>query len=204
MPGMASADPAGPIRVIDADTWDVGGTRVRLHGIDAPEQNQTCTRQSGEVWPCGLWASEQTRSLFDGAWARCITLDQDRYGRAVARCEVEGQDAGRVLVQSGWAYAYRRYSMDYDLDEKTAAERGLGLHGSSTQAPAEFRAQNGQGATTDRTCAIKGNISGSGKRIYHMPGQEHYRQTRITPSKGERWFCNEAEAQAAGWRKARN
>ncbi|MCR9108658.1 thermonuclease family protein [Marivita sp. XM-24bin2] len=54
-------------------------------------------------------------------------------------------------------------------------------------------------------CKIKGNISlNSGERIYHVPGQEHYGKTRISVSKGERWFCSEAEARAAGWRKARN
>ncbi len=54
-------------------------------------------------------------------------------------------------------------------------------------------------------CKIKGNISlNSGERIYHVPGQEHYAKTRISVSKGERWFCSEVEARAAGWRKARN
>ncbi|WP_050929351.1 thermonuclease family protein [Aestuariivita boseongensis] len=202
-PLTALADVSGAVRVIDADTWDVGGTRVRLFGIDAPERDQTCTRPSGEVWECGLWSSAQTRAEFDGAWAQCEALDRDRYGRVVARCAVRGRDVARVLVQSGWAYAYRRYSMDYDLDEKGAAVRGVGLHGSSAQAPAEFRAERRAPETPDRTCAIKGNISASGKRIYHMPGQEHYRQTQINPAKGERWFCSEAQAQAAGWRRAR-
>ncbi|RWE79588.1 hypothetical protein [Mesorhizobium sp.] len=53
-------------------------------------------------------------------------------------------------------------------------------------------------------CNIKGNISiDSGEHIYHVPGQEHYRETIIRPEYGERWFCSEAEAVAAGWRKAR-
>jgi hypothetical protein len=51
-------------------------------------------------------------------------------------------------------------------------------------------------------CVIKGNISSNG-RIYHVPGQEHYDRTRISPSKGERWFCSESDARAAGWRRAR-
>lgn len=51
-------------------------------------------------------------------------------------------------------------------------------------------------------CDIKGNISGSG-RIYHLPGGAHYERTRIDESKGERWFCSEGEARAAGWRPAR-
>lgn len=51
-------------------------------------------------------------------------------------------------------------------------------------------------------CRIKGNISLDGERIYHLPSDKWYDETRITRSKGERWFCSEDEAQAAGWRKA--
>lgn len=54
-------------------------------------------------------------------------------------------------------------------------------------------------------CNIKGNISmNTGERIFHVPGQEHYGETRISLTHGERWFCSEAEAHAAGWRKAFN
>ena len=52
-------------------------------------------------------------------------------------------------------------------------------------------------------CDIKGNVSiDSGERIYHVPGQRYYRQTIIRHEYGERYFCSEAEARAAGWRKA--
>ncbi|MDR6758665.1 hypothetical protein J2Y48_003973 [Mycoplana sp. BE70] len=52
-------------------------------------------------------------------------------------------------------------------------------------------------------CRIKGNISiGTGARIYHVPGQEYYSATKISLQHGERWFCTEAEARAAGWRTA--
>jgi hypothetical protein len=52
-------------------------------------------------------------------------------------------------------------------------------------------------------CRIKGNIShNTGEQIYHVPGQEHYDVTRISPQHGERWFCTEQEARQAGWRKA--
>ena len=54
------------------------------------------------------------------------------------------------------------------------------------------------------SCEIKGNISiNTGEHIYHVPGQEHYWETKISPQYGERWFCSEVEARAAGWRKAR-
>jgi len=53
------------------------------------------------------------------------------------------------------------------------------------------------------SCKIKGNVSTQGERIYHMPGDEYYDETRISASHGERWFCSAEEAEAAGWRRAR-
>lgn len=53
-------------------------------------------------------------------------------------------------------------------------------------------------------CSIKGNIStNTGERIYHVPGQRYYDETRINEGKGERWFCSEDEARAAGWRRSK-
>ena len=52
-------------------------------------------------------------------------------------------------------------------------------------------------------CNIKGNVSTQGERIYHMPGDEYYEETRISASHGERWFCSAQEAEAAGWRRAK-
>lgn len=52
-------------------------------------------------------------------------------------------------------------------------------------------------------CVIKGNINTQGERIYHVPGQKYYNDTRISASHGERWFCSEEEARAAGWRRSR-
>uniref|UniRef100_UPI004040F079 sunset domain-containing protein n=1 Tax=Nitratireductor rhodophyticola TaxID=2854036 RepID=UPI004040F079 len=52
-------------------------------------------------------------------------------------------------------------------------------------------------------CTIKGNISVRGERIYHLPHQDYYGKTWINPVRGERWFCSEADARAAGWRKSR-
>lgn len=58
-------------------------------------------------------------------------------------------------------------------------------------------------AQENRACNIKGNVSTTGERIYHVPGQKYYDDTRISASHGERWFCSEAEARAAGWRRSR-
>jgi hypothetical protein len=53
------------------------------------------------------------------------------------------------------------------------------------------------------SCRIKGNINLRGERIYHVPGRPYYDDTRVDILKGERWFCTEAEARSAGWRKSR-
>ncbi|MDZ7709011.1 MAG: thermonuclease family protein [Roseovarius sp.] len=198
----------GPVRVIDGDTLDVGGTRVRLHGIDAPELGQTCTNPDGAVWECGTWVAQQVRARIGGRTARCETVDTDRYGRTVATCAVARQDVGRMLVTEGLALAYRKYSMAYDLDEKRAVISGRGLHAHRFDRPADHRSamrkeRAAQTAAPDPACAIKGNISRSGTRIHHLPGQADYARTVIRPEQGERWFCSEAEARAAGWRRAR-
>lgn len=199
-------DFSGSVRVIDGDTLDVAGLRVRLHGIDAPENNQTCQDRAGRDWACGEFVSAEVRARYEGRAARCEEMDRDRYGRIVARCSVDGRDMGEDIVSDGLAEAYRRYSMDYDLAEKAAQVRGVGIWAGEMQSPAAFRADqraNAPGATAPGECIIKGNISGSGQ-IYHMPHNRDYANTRINEARGERWFCTEAEARAAGWRAARN
>jgi endonuclease YncB( thermonuclease family) len=206
LPLPAMAELTGRVRVIDADTWDVGRERVRLFGIDSPEIDQMCGDQQGRDWACGVWATDQVRALYGGRRVTCERLGQDRYGRTVARCFVDGKDVAREMVAQGLAFAFRRYSMDYDLDEKGAAVNLRGLHASQVQSPADFRAAKKKGAPTVKAqgkCLIKGNISSKGVRIYHVPGQRHYANTRISRAKGERWFCSESEARAAGWRASR-
>lgn len=201
------ADVVGAVRVIDGDTFDVGGQRVRIHGIDAPEVGQTCDDAEGRVWPCGAFVKEEVSRRYQGATATCEEVEQDRYGRSVAKCFVDGNDVGEAIVSDGWAQAYRQYSMDYDLAEKTAQVLGLGLWASTMQAPAAYRADqrapSPEQSAPDANCIIKGNISGSGQ-IYHMPHNRDYDNTRINEARGERWFCSQADAQAAGWRAARN
>ncbi len=199
---MAAAAPEGRLGVIDADTFDVGGVRVRLHGIDAPEIGQPC-QMAGQTQDCGRWARDAVSARFEGVYVRCSQVDVDRYGRIVATCAAGSEDMGAAIVSAGWAWAYRRYSQAYDLDEKAAAVAGRGLWAFEVQQPAAYRASRVRGgAAPDPACNIKGNISSNG-RIYHLPGGRGYDRTGINTENGERWFCSITQAEAAGWRAAR-
>ena len=74
----------------------------------------------------------------------------------------------------------------------------------SSFAPSGSMWSSARAALPGSGCAIKGNVSiDTGERIYHVPGQKYYAQTRISSRYGERWFCSETEARQAGWRRSR-
>ena len=84
------------------------------------------------------------------------------------------------------------------------AVTALGAIGGAALPPeTSGQAASAQAAADPSSCNIKGNVSTSGERIYHMPGQKYYARTAINPRHGERWFCSEAEARAAGWRRSK-
>jgi endonuclease YncB( thermonuclease family) len=202
--GMAKADATGPLRVIDGDTIAIGDVTIRLFGIDAPEGDQPCWDTAGDMWPCGAWVTGQVRDAYDGQVADCVLVELDRYGRDVSRCAVGGRNLAEAIVLNGWATAFREYSWDYDLAEKTAQIAGLGIWAGSFDSPAAFRAADAPlPQVAPGECLIKGNISDAGQ-IYHQPGDASYDDTRINIARGERWFCSVEEALLAGWRAARN
>jgi hypothetical protein len=84
-----------------------------------------------------------------------------------------------------------------------AAFRFLGAYGLLAPDQGQSAVQAVVGRLGAAGCTIKGNVSiSSGERIYHMPGQRNYAETVIRPEYGERYFCSEQEARAAGWRRA--
>ena len=194
-------------RVVDGDTLEIDGVRIRLYGIDAPESKQRC-QALGERWACGQAATQALVGRIGGNEVACEKRDQDRYGRVVAVCRIGALDLNGWMVAQGWALAYRRYSDAYTAAGSNAQAAKRGVWRGEMMAPWQWRKGArlaDTGAAEQREtgrCNIKGNISRNGTRIYHLPGGRHYEKTRIDSSKGERWFCTESAARAAGWRSA--
>jgi endonuclease YncB( thermonuclease family) len=122
----SAADLTGRASVIDGDTIEIHGQRIRLFGIDAPESRQTCEAEQ-QTYRCGQQAALALVDHIGQRTVACEERDVDRYGRMVAVCRVDGEDIGAWMVAQGWALAYSRYSRDY-FDEELAAranKRGM-------------------------------------------------------------------------------
>jgi endonuclease YncB( thermonuclease family) len=105
----ASADTiAGRASVIDADTIQINGERIRFLDIDAPEKDQFCQQAQGDVtWECGVQA---TFALIDWIGEQVVTCETDRldrYRRHLAHCLVGGEDVAAWLAESGWGVPFR-------------------------------------------------------------------------------------------------
>ena len=94
-------------------------------------------------YPCGEEAQEVLGALLQGGAVECQAVDQDRYGRTVASCVVNGRDLGGELVRLGWAVDFRRYSKgSYAGQEQEAREAGRGLWAGKFELPALWRERN--------------------------------------------------------------
>jgi endonuclease YncB( thermonuclease family) len=208
-------------KAIDGDSLTVDNKEVRLHGIDAPEFNQSC-KKGGQDWACGSEAYDRLSRLVTGKEVRCTEIGKDQYGRTLGRCTVGALDVNRTMVTTGYAVAFRRYSMEYISAEESAKTSKRGIWAGTFEMPSDVRhaeeavvAEPVAKAVEPSTgrmpvvvrpkgyrftggCTIKGNHSKKGELIYHLPGMPYYDAT--IP---ERMFCSEEAAKAAGFRKSR-
>jgi len=227
LPSLASAaDITGAAKIREADTIQIGNSRIRLAGIDAPSVDQLCLNNKGDRWTCGVAARDELIRHTEGRNWTCHVGQTDRRGRSLARCEVDGEDIQRWLVRSGWALAYTRFSRDYEADEAQAREAKVGMWQGAFIAPWDWRVRNKKtpilGAANapenaravllasasgevapSPDCTIKGNVNSAGECIYHKPTSRWYAQIKMRISKGTRWFCSVEEAEAAGCRETR-
>ena len=132
----------GIASVIDGDTIEIHGQRIRLFGIDAPESRQLCVRPTGKRWRCGQQASFALADHIGRVTVRCEQRDIDRYHRVVAVCFRDAEALNRWMVANGWAVAYRRYSLDYVTDEDTARRNRTNIWSGEFDMPWDWRRQN--------------------------------------------------------------
>ncbi|MFV0297731.1 MAG: thermonuclease family protein [Hyphomicrobiaceae bacterium] len=193
----------GRAAAIDGDTLAVGGVRVRLEGIDAPELEQTCNDAEGRTWACGRAAQSWLARAVANRLVSCEDRGLDKYRRVLGICSIDGRNLNAELVRRGLAWAFVRYSRSYVDQEHDARRQRVGIWSGPSRPAWEYRHGSWHQAlaTAPAGCPIKGNVSPRG-RIYHMPWSPWYRRIRMDQGKGKRWFCSEAEAIKAGWRPA--
>jgi endonuclease YncB( thermonuclease family) len=139
LPADIHGDIVGKAWVIDGDTVDISGYRIRLQGIDAPESNQTCTDAGGRAWRCGSAATHELIDHLAGQPLKCESSGLDRYRRVLAVCAMpDGSDLNGWLVQHGWALAYG-YSSLYRSQEAEAHAAKRGIWAGSFIPPWEWR-----------------------------------------------------------------
>jgi endonuclease YncB( thermonuclease family) len=162
------------------------------------------------------------KDMYGRTVAVCL-LDAPALGGAPAAAAAAApEDLNAWLVQQGYAVAYRRYSQRYVAAEDEAHDAGRGIWAGAFEEPQAWRKEHPRGrAAASSTpappppapplaqppppsCAVKGNVTAKGEKVYHLPGGRFYEATKIDTSAGEQWFCSAAAASAAGWRPARS
>ena len=128
--------------ITDGDTIKILNNKIRLHGIDAPEKNQTCIRNK-KIYNCGIVATKTLIKKIGKNKVKCLTQkNKDRYKRFIGVCFVKKDNLNKWMVRNGYAVAYKRYSKDYVLDEEFAKTNNLGLWSGTFLKPEKWRKLN--------------------------------------------------------------
>ncbi|KAK9865555.1 hypothetical protein WJX84_000465 [Apatococcus fuscideae] len=158
LPSSAGELVSGPARVVDGDTLEIAGTKIRLYGIDAPETSQSCRDAQGKDYACGQQSTASIKRFIGGNDVECQVKNKDMYGRSVAACRVAGRagkegDVNDWMVANGHALAYRQYSKEYVGDEERAKVRKAGIWAGDFQLPWEYRKEK-KGARPSSPAAL--------------------------------------------------
>lgn len=133
---------SGVASVIDGDTLEIHGKRIRLHGIDAPESRQICTIND-RAWRCGRSSAFALSNFVGRKPVTCESHKQDRYKRFVAVCTLGDIELNAWMVKQGLALDWPKYSRgDYAALQTTASEQNKGIWASEFEPPWEWRKKN--------------------------------------------------------------
>jgi endonuclease YncB( thermonuclease family) len=136
---VVASEVSGRASVIDGDTIEIHGQRIRLYGIEAPESSQHCKAETGKLWRCGQRAALSPSDYIGENTVSCQAKDKDRYGRTIAVCYKGKQDLNGWLVQNGWALAYGKDSRDYVDEEGLARKTRQNIWSGDFTQPWEWR-----------------------------------------------------------------
>jgi endonuclease YncB( thermonuclease family) len=126
------------IKIIDGDTIHLDGEKIRFTGIDTPELKQTCVN-AGVKDNCGITAKQILIDKIGDNIVECISEGKDQYKRILAECFVNNESLSSYLVRNGYAFAYRRYSKKFVLDEDYARINKFGMWSMEFDYPWDYR-----------------------------------------------------------------
>ena len=129
------------IKIIDGDTIHLNNEKIRFTGIDTPELKQTCNKNS-EIIYCGIKARQLLIDKIGKDKVICIREGMDQYKRTLAECFVNDLSLSRFLVREGYAFAYRKYSKKFIIDEDFARKNNIGMWSMKFEYPWDWRKKN--------------------------------------------------------------
>ncbi|MDA8537223.1 thermonuclease family protein [Candidatus Pelagibacter bacterium] len=129
------------LKIVDGDTIHLNGEKIRFTGIDTPELKQTCIKNGNKNF-CGIAAREILIEKIADNKVECISEGKDQYKRTLAECFVNNESLSSYLVRSGYAFAYRRYSKKFVVDEDYAKEKRVGMWAMTFEYPWDYRKKN--------------------------------------------------------------
>ncbi len=139
------------LKVIDGDTINIDTFKIRLHGIDAPEMGQICLDKEKKPYDCGILSKEYLKKIIGKRKVVCVYDSLDRYNRILGTCYIFGQysdgentitNMNGIMVASGHAVAYTKYSNRYLKNEKIPKRARIGIWQGDFERPEEWRKKN--------------------------------------------------------------
>lgn len=133
---------SGRVRVVDGDSLELAGHRVRLFGIDAPESRQECRDARGRFYDCGREARDALARAIGSQSVSCSPVGES-YNRDVAICTANGRDLSEAMVRSGHALELRQHSRGrYSDAEREARVARRGLWAGDFERPSQWRQEH--------------------------------------------------------------
>ena len=123
----------GHAKVIDGDTIDINGQRIRLAYIDAPETKQQCFKQK-VGYSCGMFSKDTLSKLAEIGEFKCVKLKLDIYKRILGECFLFDININKFMVRSGNAILYRNTKI-YQESQIAAENESVGIWGYDFQEP---------------------------------------------------------------------